>query len=118
MSETFTYDVLNRLTSATVSLAPAPLVKNFSYSAIGNLLSKSDVGNYSYSPPGSPLPHAVMSTSGGAISTTFTYDPNGNQTSGLGRSIPIPPTTSPRASRKAHAPSTSSTIPSTSASSR
>jgi hypothetical protein len=87
MSENFTYDALNRLTSTTVSLAPAPLVKNFSYSAIGNLLSKSDVGNYSYVAPGSPLPHAVMSTSGGAISTTFAYDPNGNQTSGLGRSI-------------------------------
>jgi RHS repeat-associated protein len=29
----------------------------------------------------------VMSVSGGAISTTFTYDANGNQTSGLGRSI-------------------------------
>ena len=43
MSETFTYDVLNRLTSATVSLAPAPLVKNFSYSAIGNLLSTSAI---------------------------------------------------------------------------
>ena len=51
MSETFTYDVLNRLTSATVNLAPAPLVKTFAYSAIGNLLSKSDVGTYSYPPP-------------------------------------------------------------------
>ena len=28
-----------------------------------------------------------MSISGGTISSTFTYDPNGNQTSGLGRSI-------------------------------
>ncbi|WP_291849246.1 RHS repeat-associated core domain-containing protein [Bradyrhizobium sp.] len=87
LSETFTYDALNRLTSATVSLSPAPLVKTFSYSAIGNMLSKSDVGNYSYAPPGSPRPHAVMSTSGGTISTTFTYDPNGNQTAGLGRTI-------------------------------
>jgi RHS repeat-associated protein len=51
------------------------------------MLSKSDLGNYSYAPPGSPLPHAVTAVSGGAISTTFAYDPNGNQTSGLGRSI-------------------------------
>ena len=29
-------------------------------------------------------PHAVMRVSGGTISTTFTYDPNGNQTSGNG----------------------------------
>ena len=54
---------------------------------MGNLLSKSDVGNYSYAPPGSPLPHAVTTVSGGSISTTFTYDPNGNQTSGLGRTV-------------------------------
>lgn len=87
LSETFTYDALNRLTSATVSLSPAPLVKTFSYSAIGNILSKSDVGNYGYAAPGSPLPHAVVSTSGGALTSTFTYDPNGNQTAGLGRTI-------------------------------
>jgi RHS repeat-associated protein len=30
-------------------------------------------------------PHAVMSVSGGTISTTFTYDPNGNQLTGNGR---------------------------------
>jgi hypothetical protein len=36
---------------------------------------------------GSALPHAVTSISAGNINTTFTYDPNGNQTSGLGRSI-------------------------------
>jgi hypothetical protein len=47
----------------------------------------SDLGNYSYAPPGSPLPHAVTAVSGGSISTTFAYDPNGNQTSGLGRTI-------------------------------
>ncbi len=62
-------------------------VKLFAYDAIGNLLSKSDVGNYAYPLAGSALPHAVTSISGGAVSTSFTYDPNGNQTSGLGRSI-------------------------------
>jgi RHS repeat-associated protein len=86
LSETVTYDALNRLTQTTVNLS-TPLVKTFSYSAIGNMLSKSDVGTYGYAAPGAALPHAVMSTSGGAISATFTYDPNGNQTSGLGRSI-------------------------------
>ena len=29
----------------------------------------------------------MTSISAGNINTTFTYDPNGNQTSGLGRSI-------------------------------
>jgi RHS repeat-associated protein len=87
MSETFAYDGLNRLTSATVNLTPTPLAKTFSYSPIGNLLSKSDVGTYSYPAAGAPQPHAVMSVSGGLISTAFSYDPNGNQTAGLGRSI-------------------------------
>jgi YD repeat-containing protein len=87
MSETFTYDGLNRLTSATVNLTPTPLAKTFSYDSVGNIRSKSDLGNYSYAPPGQPLPHAATAVSGGAISTTFAYDPNGNQTSGLGRSI-------------------------------
>ncbi|HYB81050.1 MAG TPA: RHS repeat-associated core domain-containing protein, partial [Mycobacterium sp.] len=87
LTESFVYDGLDRLTSSTVSLSPTPLTKTFSYSAIGNLLSKSDVGTYSYPPAGGPLPHAVTSISGGTISTTFTYDANGNQTSGLGRSI-------------------------------
>jgi RHS repeat-associated protein len=87
LSESFAYDGLNRLTSATVNLSPTPLVKAFAYSPIGNILLKSDVGNYSYPAAGSPQPHAVMSVSGGAISTSFTYDANGNQTSGLGRSI-------------------------------
>jgi RHS repeat-associated protein len=86
LSESFAYDAINRLTSATVNLSPA-LVKTFAYSPIGNLLSKSDVGNYAYPAAGSPQPHAVMSVSGGAISTSFAYDANGNQISGLGRSI-------------------------------
>jgi RHS repeat-associated protein len=86
LTETFTYDNLNRVTSAAVSQSIAPL-KTFAYDVIGNLLSKSDVGNYAYPLAGSALPHAVTSTSGGAVTTSFTYDPNGNQTSGLGRSI-------------------------------
>jgi RHS repeat-associated protein len=86
LTETFTYDNLNRVTTAAVSQSVAPL-KTFAYDVIGNLLSKSDVGTYTYRLAGSALPHAVMSTSGGAVSTSFTYDPNGNQTSGLGRTI-------------------------------
>ena len=70
-----------------MNLTPAPLVKTFAYSAIGNMLSKSDVGTYSYPAAGAPLPHAVMNVTGGSISSTFIYDANGNQTAGLGRSI-------------------------------
>jgi RHS repeat-associated protein len=87
LSESFGYDALNRLTSSTVNLSPTPLSKSFTYDPIGNLTSKSDVGTYTYPTPGSPQPHAVMSVSGGSISATFAYDADGNQTSGLGRSI-------------------------------
>jgi hypothetical protein len=43
LSESFRYDSPNRLTKSTISLSPTPLVKTFSNSSIGNLLSKSDV---------------------------------------------------------------------------
>jgi RHS repeat-associated protein len=86
LTETFTYDILNRMTSAQVSQNIAP-AKTFAYDVIGNLLSKSDVGNYTYPLAGSALPHAVTNISGGTINTSFTYDSNGNQTSGLGRSV-------------------------------
>jgi RHS repeat-associated protein len=89
VSETFTYDALNRLTSSTVNLSPTPLVKTFGYDPIGNLLSKSDVGTYAYPAPGLPRPHAVLSASGDLVSATFSYDANGNQTAatGIGRTI-------------------------------
>jgi hypothetical protein len=72
VSETFLYDNLNRLTKSTVALTPTPLVKDFSYNPIGNLLAKTDVGNYLYPAAGTALPHAVSGISGGTISTTFT----------------------------------------------
>jgi hypothetical protein len=71
LSESFEYDPLNRLTKSTVALNPTPLVATFSYNAIGNLTFKSDVGAYSYPPPGDPRPHGVTSISGGVISTSF-----------------------------------------------
>jgi RHS repeat-associated protein len=88
ITESFTYDTLNRLTSSTLNLSPAPLVKNYAYDSIGNLLLKSDAGYYTYPAPGMPRPHGVVSIDG-AISATFTYDANGNQTAagGLGRTI-------------------------------
>src|SRR6185503_15842031 len=64
-----------------------PLVKTFTYSAIGNLTAKSDVGTYTYPATGQPRPHAVTSISGGAINTTFTYDVKGNMTAGNGLTI-------------------------------
>jgi YD repeat-containing protein len=87
LSEIFGYDTLNRLTSATESLSPTPLVKTFSYNAIGNLTAKSDVGTYTYPAAGQPRPHAVTVISGGTINTTFTYDAKGNMTAGNGLTV-------------------------------
>ncbi|WP_316228456.1 RHS repeat-associated core domain-containing protein [Bradyrhizobium sp. SZCCHNR1039] len=87
LSETLVYDSLNRLTQSTVALSPTPLVKSYNYDSIGNLTAKSDVGTYTYPAAGSTRPHAVTSVSGGAITTSFSYDANGNQTAGLGRTI-------------------------------
>jgi RHS repeat-associated protein len=92
LTETLAYDNLNRLTSATaVSNLNSPSgsinipQKLFTYDPIGNLLSKSDVGTYTYPAAHSPQPHAVSAVTG-TINSTFTYDANGNQTSGNGRS--------------------------------
>jgi RHS repeat-associated protein len=85
VTESFVYDGLNRLTQATIS-TPFSSVKNFTYDRLGNLTMKSDVGNYAYPAPGQAQPHAVMNiTSTGMINTTFTYDNNGNQLTGNGR---------------------------------
>jgi RHS repeat-associated protein len=86
MSETLAYDALNRLTSSSIT-GSTSLSKTFSYDPIGNMLLKSDVGTYTYPAAASARPHGVTSISGGSISTTFTYDADGNQTSGLGRSL-------------------------------
>ena len=76
LSESFTYDALSRLATAQVGV---DIAKSFSYNAIGNILIKSDVGNYTYPAPGQPFPYAVSSISGSVVNTTFTYDANGNQ---------------------------------------
>jgi len=86
LTETFTYDNLNRLTSASIAGIGT---KSYSYDAVGNLISKSDVGTYSYG-SGGLLPHAVTSISGtlnGITNPSFSYDNNGNLTSGAGRLI-------------------------------
>jgi RHS repeat-associated protein len=82
--EAFDYDSLNRLTSSALYLEGDPVSKFFSYDSVGNLLTKSDVGNYAYPEAGLPRPHGVLSIDGNAITATFSYDANGNQTSATG----------------------------------
>jgi len=72
------YDGLNRLRvqrvigGATVTVA---------YDALGNITSKSDVGSYAYGQNAGP--HAVTSAGG----NSYSYDANGNMTSGAGRTL-------------------------------
>jgi RHS repeat-associated protein len=83
LAETYTYDSLHRLTSVRSSRE----TKRFGYDPLGNLISKTDVGNMNYGDgrPGRPV-HAVMSTNG-PKQFVFTYDANGNMLTGAGRAI-------------------------------
>ncbi len=83
----YTYDDLHRLLTATITNSAAEnvdgpdngnQVQTFSYDAIGNILTKSDVGSYSYDGASGVAnfanPHAVTSTP----INWFSYDNNGN----------------------------------------
>ncbi len=79
LSETFHYDELNRLTQASATGLPS---QTFSYDITGNMLTKSDVGTYTYGAGGAG-PHAVT----GAGGDTYTYDAAGNMLTGGGRTV-------------------------------
>lgn len=79
LTETFTYDTLNRLTSYQVGTGALQTV---TYDALGNITYKNDVGNYTYG-AGNAGPHAVTK----AGNDTFTYDAAGNQLTGAGRAL-------------------------------
>lgn len=88
-SEVFVYDELNRLTQYQTT-NPGGQTQNvtLAYNAIGNILSKSDVGSYVYPASGQPLPHAVSSirarAGGPAYSADYDYDAQGNLTRAFG----------------------------------
>ena len=75
VSDNFAYDVLGRLIAdqltSTVDMTATRTV-TASYNAIGNLLSKSDVGGYVYG--ATVRPHAVLS----ADNVSYAYDANGS----------------------------------------
>ena len=83
-NQTFAYDDLDRLTSATHATSAYPAV-SYTYNAIGNMTNNSQLGTYTYPTSGSSSvrPHAVT----GAGTNTYAYDANGNMTSGAGRTI-------------------------------
>ncbi|MEJ8568906.1 putative Ig domain-containing protein [Elongatibacter sediminis] len=77
LQETFRYDLMNRLKSVMLSSEGAEAVETLrlEYDASGNIVHKSDVGEYLYGANGAG-PHAVTRAGG----TAYTYDANGNQT--------------------------------------
>ncbi len=90
ISETFGYDDLNRLISTSADFGNGD-VRNTSvvYDDIGNIVSKTGVGTYSYGGTCNGRvagPHAVTSITS-PKSTNYCYDANGNMTQGDGRTI-------------------------------
>lgn len=78
------YDALNRLTQVDSTINGVASSQILTYDALGNITSKTGVGNYAY---GDPLhKHAVTSVTGGPTNMGYTYDANGNLVSGAGRS--------------------------------
>ena len=78
VTETFQYDVLNRLTEYAIA---GGVTKTVTYDVLGNITSKSDVGAYAYA---SNKPHQIISISG-IVNTFYAYDANGNTLAGNGR---------------------------------
>ena len=78
VTESFVYDPLNRLTSASKGAVSTTVA----YDSIGNISNKSDVGTYTYG----ARPHAVTQVAG-ALNASYAYDANGNLMSGAGRTV-------------------------------
>ena len=91
------YDALNRLSQYAVgngvtSCTAATNNKQVTYDALGNITSKTGVGAYAYNASGSSRPHVVaeiVGTVNGVVNPTYSYDANGNMTSGGGRSVSV-----------------------------
>lgn len=84
VSDGFKYDKLGRLESYDVSGggSSTPRTVSLTYGSGGTILSKTDVGTYTYGPQGggNRLPHAVQSVAG----VSYGYDFNGNAISATG----------------------------------
>jgi RHS repeat-associated protein len=82
--ENHSYDELNRLTSITLPKNGNATENSFTYDSLGNMLSKLDVGTYTYPAAGAPQPHGVASITGTPGTTSFAYDSDGNVTAETG----------------------------------
>jgi len=88
VSETFTYDDFNRLTSTSVDNGvDAVDVTDFDYDDLGSLTHKSDIttltsSSMSYAMTGNAGTHALTSLNDGTTTQNFSYDTNGNLLTG------------------------------------
>lgn len=81
--KSFVYDDLYRLKQVTeVNAADryGDYLRTYDYDSVGNILNKSDQGDYSYSQTGKINPHAVTGINNTTSGKTkqYTYDDNGN----------------------------------------
>ena len=90
------YDRLNRIKSVRTVTPLTTYTQDLTYDAIGNILTKSDVGSYTYGSTASYQtacgnnfagPQAVTYIENGAASKSYCYDANGNMVEGDGRTI-------------------------------
>lgn len=83
-TESFTYDGLNRVRTATTSgLSSGTRTLQYAYDALGNITFKTsvaDVGGYRYDRTANAGPHAVTRTVLGATTRNYGYDAKGNMT--------------------------------------
>jgi RHS repeat-associated protein len=83
-TETFGYDILDRVTSSTVASGSYQATEGFAYDYVGNLTHK---GQKSFAYTGCAAgggPHTICSVDGGSA---YSYDLNGNMVAGNSRSV-------------------------------
>jgi RHS repeat-associated protein len=88
--EEFSYDFLNRLTEWDISQHIGKTTTNYGYNDMGNLMSRTVTGSsksseiYTYG-SGQAGSHALTQVTSGSAKMTYTYDTDGNQKTGPGR---------------------------------
>ncbi|VVH60096.1 hypothetical protein BAZOLSSOX_691, partial [uncultured Gammaproteobacteria bacterium] len=100
LSEGFTYDALDRLTQSSttgkIDDVDYSYKVDYKYDINGNILNKSDVGDYSYNAASGVRPHTPNSITGIKTNTstntnnqdrTYTYDANGSMTKNNDKTI-------------------------------
>ena len=91
ISETFSYDHLNRLKTVSLSNIQGTAVNTYDYDDNGNMIYNSGFGTYVYDPAATAAsgPHAVdrVLDGQGQVLNQYTYDVAGNMTSDNNRTI-------------------------------